>query len=133
MAEDAELPVGDGVTRFSFCPSHIALEDGVADLKGDVKALDQRLGALVTEVTKTQAQMGSLIDEMKKDREDRMKDRELMAQNMEFLQGLVTCNNKASMDEREELIKFGGKVVMILLAAVVGLKVVTSAMGIPFP
>jgi hypothetical protein len=56
-----------------------------------------------------------------------------MAQNMEFLQGLVTCNNKASMDEREELIKFGGKVVMILLAAVVGLKVVTSAMGIPFP
>lgn len=133
MAEDAELPVGDGVTRFSFCPSHIALEDGVADLKGDVKALDQRLGALVTEVTKTQTQMGSLIDEMKKDREDRAKDRELMTQNVLFLQEMVTCNNKASMAERKELVRYGGKVVLILLAAVVGLRIVTAVLGLPFP
>lgn len=133
MAEDAELPVGDGVTRFSFCPSHIALEDGVADLKGDVKALDQRLGALVTEVTKAQTQMGSLIDEMKKDREDRAKDRELMTQNVLFLQEMVTCNNKASMAERKELVRYGGKVVLILLAAVVGLRIVTAVLGLPFP
>lgn len=133
MDDRGAEPAGEGVTRLPYCASHVAIEDGVSDLKADVRSLDQRLGALVTEVTKAQTQMGSLIDEMKKDREDRAKDRELMTQNVLFLQEMVTCNNKASMAERKELVRYGGKVVLILLAAVVGLRIVTAVLGLPFP
>lgn len=45
----------------------------------------------------------------------------------------MTCNNKASIEERKELVKYGGKVVMNLLATVVGIKVVTAVLGISFP
>lgn len=56
-----------------------------------------------------------------------------MQKNIEFYQGLVTCNNKASIEERKELIKYGGKMFLILLVAVCGIKIVTAALEIPLP
>lgn len=133
MDDQGAEPAGGGMTRFSYCPSHIMIEDTMTDVKNDIRSLEQRFGDLVKEQTKTQAELGGLIKEMKADREDRAKDRELLAKNVLFLQGLVTCNNKASVAERKELIKYGGKVVLILLAAVVGLRIVTAVLGLPFP
>lgn len=57
MSGGTEQPQGDGITRFSYCPSHIALEDVMSELKDDTKSLEQRFGDLVIEQTKLTGQL----------------------------------------------------------------------------
>ncbi|MCE5255148.1 MAG: hypothetical protein LLG45_13260 [Actinomycetia bacterium] len=137
-------PLMDELPVLPFCPEHSRINDAVRSQKDGQKSLEDRVADLAIAQTRTETTVASLVKAIEDDREDRKeerkqeteereKDRQAQQETIRFYQGLVTCNNKASIEERKELIKYGGKVVMILLVAVVGIKVVTAAMGIPFP
>jgi hypothetical protein len=49
-----------------------------------------------------------------------------------FTRTWLNCNI-VNIEGRKEIIKYGGKVAMMPLVAVAGIKVATAAMGIPFP
>jgi hypothetical protein len=142
--DDGHDPLMDELPVYPFCSEHSRINDCVRRGEDGRKSLEDRVGDLTIAHTKLETTVGSLVTAIEKDRQDRKeermqeveereKDRKAMQQNITFYQNLVTSNNKASIEERKELIKYGGKVVMILLVAVVGIKVVTYAMGIPFP
>ncbi|MDW5563592.1 MAG: hypothetical protein SA339_10235 [Methanomassiliicoccus sp.] len=137
-------PLMDELPVFLFCPEHSRIDDSVRSSKDMEKSLEDRVADLTIAHTKLETTVTQLVTEIKEDREDRKeermqeaeereKDRQAMQKNIEFYQGLVTCNNKASIEERKEIIKYGVKVILILLMAVVGIKVVTAAVEVPFP
>lgn len=137
-------PLMDEAPFVQFCPEHSRINDCVRRGEDGRKSLEDRVADLAIAQTRTETTVASLVKAIEEDREERKaerkqeaeereKDRQVQQETIRFYQDLVTCNNKASIEERKEIIKYGGKVLMILLAAVMGIKVVTSAMGIPFP
>jgi len=127
-----------------FCPEHSRINDCVRRGEDGRKSLEDRVADLAIAQTRTETTVAALVKAIEDDREDRKeerkqeieereKDRRAQQDTIRFYQDLVTCNNKASIEERKELVKYGGKVIMILLVAVVGIKVLTATLGIPFP